>query len=331
VADTKALWDNSGMFKSVCFWLIDKIGGAAVGSAVTAVCQGFYGFWVGYPNTAAFVLGLSIAIVLTLITLGLAIWRHRDGKKLGSAAAPEPKTLAKDRAGTLAIHSAQWISVERGTSKPVERFIREQIKEAIVDSVGFQLKKASLGGDIAGAKDTRKRLKLSYSYGDNNPREIIKDEYEWLVLPEPPIEQPTRPSIEEIIKTAPRVFVDYKYDHSQRRDVLFLRNDKDENAYYPYFEDIEARSKHKIAASSAVPVITGGGPVVECPVRIYSGATGAEKPLFNILNEDLTNSVETVRLFYDDKSGRHFYRDFTLKQQMEKVTWEPGPVRLKEE
>jgi hypothetical protein len=117
--------------------------------------------------------------------------RRVDNKNLSQES---PEKLGKTHATTLIVHSAQWISVEHGTSRPVERFIRQQIKETVVDSVSFKLNNPNLGGELPGAKDTHKILKLSYSYGDSNPREITKDEYDWLVLPEPPVEIPRLPS-----------------------------------------------------------------------------------------------------------------------------------------
>jgi hypothetical protein len=100
--------------------------------------------------------------------------------------------LTKHRANTLTIHKAEWIPIQHGDSRRVERFIQERITEAVVDSVSFKLNNPNLGGELPGAKETDKILKLSYSYGDKPPRDIAIKEYEWLILPEPPVDEPRK-------------------------------------------------------------------------------------------------------------------------------------------
>lgn len=201
-------WDNGGManpfgwvWKEVrgnAIWDAIKWLWAAGGSGVTLVLQWIIGVVRGHQDLTA-----TAIVVVAMVFFGIvALVIHNnpvppeDRRKLpiddkrrkdtGDGQQTDAATPLKERAGTLTIHSGEWVSIERGTARRVERFIREQIKENVVDSVGFKLINPNLGGELPGAKDTHKILKLSYSYGDDIPREITKEEYDWLILPEPP-------------------------------------------------------------------------------------------------------------------------------------------------
>jgi hypothetical protein len=95
--------------------------------------------------------------------------------------------LVKAPGDTLTIHWAKWIAKKNGVviaSNSVDVPLRSHVKEVQVDTIDIPLINDNLGGDPA--KHTHKVLNLSYSYGMNAPRYIQLEEYERLVLPEPP-------------------------------------------------------------------------------------------------------------------------------------------------
>jgi hypothetical protein len=164
------------------------------------------------------------------------------------------RRLTKAPENTLTIHSAEWIPIQRGSSRQVERFIQKQVKEAIVDSVSFRLDNSSLGGELPGAKDTHKFLKFSYSYGSNAPREIVKDEYDWLILPEPPFVEAEEKSAKRYtwpwdVFTVQEKYADLSSDpnvsHKDKvRLVLTNATGKELNIWTPIWESAEVHAQH---------------------------------------------------------------------------------------
>ncbi len=238
---------------------------------------------------------------------------------------PDSTKLNKERDGTLTIHAAEWIPIQRGSARRVERFIQDQIREAVVDSVSFQLKNPNLGGELPGAKDTDKFLKLSYSYGDNVPRELIKDEYEWLILPEPPDgarEDQIRRD-RKLLESAPRLLVEYSTD-GVKNHLTFI-NDGDTALYRWNLNPLRCAYNRSLATAYGNPPITAKNRIVQEVIFDGDGS-----PMFDFIRTKTPpNADTTTAIYYEDEKGHGFIRDFTLKTYANgSLIWEPGEIRL---
>ncbi len=226
----------------------------------------------------------------------------------------------------LEIHSATWGN--KASRKSVIDAIRDKPRNALM----FHVSQDAFPLPDPASGDDNKYIEVEYSYTGSARLTIQRPQGSWIILPEDPWPREKEAIADrqnkELVKNAPRVSIEYKHDRSKGRELLLLRNDKDDEARYLTFEEIYTLVKHRVVPLGPVPPIVGGGPQQECAVVIYSGVSGEAKPLYQVLSEGLINSADTIKVYYDDHAGHHFYREFTLKQQLEKVIWEPGPVCL---
>jgi hypothetical protein len=79
----------------------------------------------------------------------------------------------------LSIHKAVY-GIEGKRDKPVVEYIQKQVETKVFESVNFVVNNENFGGDPI--KDTHKRLKLTYSSGGEQRREIIVNEGDRLVI-----------------------------------------------------------------------------------------------------------------------------------------------------
>lgn len=313
-----ALWDATK-------WLW-ACGGASVTAAWGAVQQ----FLQGHRDAVSLVIAVSPVILFAIVALVI----HKNPTE-GSVKTPEREAadkgkdpgaqLVKAHANTLTIHAAEWIPIQHGDSRRVERFIKERITETVVDSVSFKLNNANLGGELPRAKDTDKILKLSYSYGDNVPREITKDEYEWLILPEPPdsAREDQMRRDKKLLESAPRLLVEYSTD-GVKNHLTFI-NDGDTALYRWNLNPLRCAYNRSLSTAYGNPTITAKNRIVQEVIFDGDGS-----PMFDFIRSKTPpNADTTTAIYYEDEKGHGFIRDFTLKTYANgTLVWEPGEIRL---
>lgn len=133
-----------------------------------------------------------------------------------------------------------------------------------------------------------------------------------------------------MLKSAPRLSVQHKYDQSGLIDVLTLSSDRDEAIRYVNFEAIYIRIRHGIASRRAIPAVTKEIKA-DCPIYVYDGATNNTKRLYDVVRDTPTNSENIARVHYGTgTNSAMFSRDYVLREDpaTQIVTWEPREVRL---
>jgi hypothetical protein len=242
------------------------------------------------------------------------------------------QSLTKAPEGTLTIHSAEWIPKEHGSRRQVGKFIREQVKEAIMDCIAIRLINSNLGGDPA--KDTHKTLKLSYSYGNDGPHEIVKDEYDWLILPQlaPATALVAAPS------SPARLLINYRTTDIQEW-IVFI-NDGPVTLQRIRLDHIRIDRQKRGAtdrSTSVAPIILSNvigilisGDKRECRFTTMDGNNSCL--LSHLMRKYLQFGWDTdyvIPVSYEDTDGHAFGRDFTLQiDPHDQIAVEAGPVKI---
>lgn len=274
-------------------------------------------FWPLHTGGAS--ANIFVSLVLAACILVASILNFKGTRN--SAALPHASGGLKIHSAHYGVGGPPWLRWFK--YKNVLEIVRARVS---ADSIDLIVSNALLGDPFKGDP---KHLLVRYSYAGLRKDEVIPEGHRFSVPPKAETVD-GRPALEakEIIRNAPRISIEHRHDQNNARDVLVLRNDKDEDARDFRFEEINVLVKHRIVFPSPVPPVSGGGPPRECPIDVYNGATNNKGRLYDVLHDDPTNSVETVRVYY--AGGPHqFYRDFKLREdaRTQTVTWDPlGPV-----